>query len=389
MLRSSERILTTHSGSLPRPVELTKLHADRFSGIAIDEDRLSEATTEATRSVISAQVDAGIDIGNNGEAGRESFFTYVQHRMTGFGGASARAGMADILAYPSYIERMLRNSNAHDSVSLLSGPKCIAEIGYPSTALIEAECSQLRALLDERDDGGFFEAFVSSPSPGIVCAAMSNEHYSYLEDYVDAVADALAIEYRAILDAGFVLQIDAPDLAMERHTLFADRPLEEFLDFARHVVTAMNRALEGMDRDRIRLHVCWGNYEGPHDRDVALAEIWETVSAVRANAVLLSLANPRHAHEVRLFETVALREGVTLVAGVIDTTTNYIEHPEVVADRIEKVARVLGDPTRVIAGTDCGFETAAGFSAVAEELVWQKLRALAQGAEIATRRLFG
>ena len=388
MLRSSERILTTHAGSLPRPPELVRLLARRFEGVPIDDMELARVTTQATQSIISAQIDSGIDIGNNGEVGRESFFTYVQHRMTGFGGRSERSGMGDILAYPSFIDRLLRKSIAGDNVSLLAGPKCIGDVSYPSLSAIESECAELRGLLAERDDGGFFETFVSSPSPGIICAAMHNDHYRDLEDYVDAVADALALEYRAILDAGFLLQIDAPDLAMERHTLFADRPLEDFLAFARHVVTATNRALEGLDRDRIRLHICWGNYEGPHDQDVALAEIWDVVSAVRANAVLLALANPRHAHEYRLFETASLRNDVTLIAGVIDTTTNYVEHPELVADRIEKVARVLGDPTRVIAGTDCGFEPSAGFSAVAGEIVWQKLRALAQGAEIASRRLF-
>lgn len=388
MLRSSERILTTHAGSLPRPPELVRLLSRRFEGAPIDDAELARVTTQATQSIISAQIDSGIDIGNNGEVGRESFFTYVQHRMTGFGGRSERSGMGDILAYPSFIDRLLRKSIAGDNVSLLAGPKCIGDVSYPSLGAIESECAELHDLLAERDDGGFFETFVSSPSPGIVCAAMHNDHYRDMEDYVDAVADALALEYRAILDAGFLLQIDAPDLAMERHTLFAERPLDDFLAFARHVVTAMNRALEGLDRDRIRLHICWGNYEGPHDQDVALAEIWDTVSAVRANAILLALANPRHAHEYRLFESASLRNDVTLIAGVIDTTTNYVEHPELVADRIEKVTRVLGDPTRVIAGTDCGFEPSAGFSAVAGEIVWQKLRALAQGAEIASRRLF-
>jgi 5-methyltetrahydropteroyltriglutamate--homocysteine methyltransferase len=359
MLRSSERILTTHAGSLPRPPELVRLLSRRFEGASIDDAELARVITQATQSIISAQIDSGIDIGNNGEVGRESFFTYVQHRMTGFGGRSERSGMGDILAYPSFIDRLLRKSIAGDNVSLLAGPKCIGDVSYPSLGAIESECAELHDLLAERDDGGFFETFVSSPSPGIVCAAMHNDHYRDMEDYVDAVADALALEYRAILDAGFLLQIDAPDLAMERHTLFAERPLEDFLAFARHVVTAMNRALEGLDRDRIRLHICWGNYEGPHDQDVALAEIWDTVSAVRANAILLALANPRHAHEYRLFESASLRSDVTLIAGVIDTTTNYVE-----------------------------LEPSAGFSAVAEEIVWQKLRALAQGAEIASRRLF-
>jgi 5-methyltetrahydropteroyltriglutamate--homocysteine methyltransferase len=384
----SDRILTTHAGSLPRPKSLTALHAAKFAGEAVDEEALAKAVEDATRASIAMQLEAGLDIVNNGEAGRESFFTYVQHRMSGFGGTSQRRGMGDVLRYPAYLERLVRTAMEEQSVSLMSAPRATGEVRYVSAAPIEAECRQLRGLLDEVA-GRFSDAFVSSPSPGIVAAAMENAYYDDLETYVDALAEALRTEYAAIVAAGFLLQIDAPDLAMERHTLFQERTLEEFLDFARTVVAAINRALEGIPRDRVRLHVCWGNYEGPHDLDVPLADIWPVVSETRAGAFLLSMANPRHAHEYRLFESVELPEGALVVPGVIDTTTNYVEHPEAVADRIERVARAVGDPRRVVAGTDCGFETSAGFASVTEDVVWPKLRSLAEGAALASRRLFG
>jgi 5-methyltetrahydropteroyltriglutamate--homocysteine methyltransferase len=210
-----------------------------------------------------------------------------------------------------------------------------------------------------------------------------------MEAYIEALAGALRTEYMAITGAGFLLQIDAPDMALERHTLFQDKPLEEFLVFLRSVVTAINRALAGIPREQVRLHVCWGNYEGPHDLDVPLEEIWPEVSHINAGAFMLSMANPRHAHEYRLFENPAFLDDRLLISGVIDTTTNYVEHPEVVADRIERIANAVGDPHRIIAGTDCGFETAAGSKMVVEEVVWAKLKALAEGAAIASKRLLG
>jgi len=219
---------------------------------------------------------------------------------------------------------------------------------------------------------------------------MQNAHYDSLAAYVNALGEALQVEYAAIANAGFILQIDAPDLALERHTMFQDKPLAEFLEFVRIVVKAINQALGGIPREQVRLHVCWGNYEGPHDLDVPLADIWPEVSQINAGAVMLSMANPRHAHEYRLFADPGfLGPDRVLVPGVIDTTTNYVEHPEVVADRIERIVQTVGDPQRVIAGTDCGFETAAGSKMVIEGVVWAKLHALAEGASIASKRIFG
>jgi len=388
MQASTHRILTTHAGSLPRPDALTQLLTMKFSGATVDEASLSQTAEEAARFSVARQIDAGLDIINNGEMGRESFFSYVQHRMTGFGGTSTRPIMADITRYPGALERRRQAMGTTERVDLLRAPKAIGPILYTDPSQIEAECRELRRLLDEHT-GRFAEAFISAPSPGIIAAAMQNEHYPDLETYVNAVAAALRTEYAAIATAGFILQIDAPDLALERHTLFQDKPLSDFLEFARLVVSAVNRALQGIPKDQVRLHVCWGNYEGPHDLDVPLEDIWPVVSQMNVGAIMLSMANPRHAHEYRLFTEPGLLGDKLLIAGVIETTTNYIEHPLVVADRIERVATAVGDPRRIIAGTDCGFETAAGSKMVVPEIVWAKLKSLCEGAAIASRRLLG
>lgn len=388
MQRNADRILTTHAGSLPRPKSLIALHTAKYAGKPVEEAELTQAVEQATRQIIARQIEAGIDIINNGELGRESFFTYVQHRMTGFGGAGSRPIMADLTRYPGSLERRRQAMSTDERVDLLKAPKAIGQVSYVNAAPIEQECQQLKHLLAETT-GGFSQAFVSAPSPGIIAAAMQNEYYDNLETYINAVAEALRTEYAAIAAAGFILQIDAPDLALERHTLFQDKPLEDFLEFVRMVVAAINKSLAGIPREQVRLHVCWGNYEGPHDCDVPLEDIWPDVSQIKAGAVMLSMANPRHAHEYRLFEDPAFLGDRLLVTGVIDTTTNYIEHPKTVADRIERVAKAVGDPRRIMAGTDCGFETAAGSKMVIEEVVWAKLRSLAEGAAIASKRLLG
>jgi 5-methyltetrahydropteroyltriglutamate--homocysteine methyltransferase len=388
MRQSTDRILTTHAGSLPRPHSLIALHTARFAGTPIANMALELAAEEASRAAIARQIEAGIDIVNNGEMGRESFFTYVQHRMSGFGGTGTRPIMADLTRYPGSLERRRQSMGSDERVDLLRAPKAIGEVRYQSAAPIEQECGQLKRLLGETS-GGYAEAFISAPSPGIIAAGMQNDFYDDLATYVSAIAAALRTEYQAIADAGFILQIDAPDLALERHTLFQDRPLEDFLAFVRVVAVAINTALRGIPREQVRLHVCWGNYEGPHDCDVPLEDIWPEVAKIEAGAIMLSMANPRHAHEYRFFEDPAVLGDRLLISGVIDTTTNYVEHPAVVADRIERVAKALGDPQRIIAGTDCGFETAAGSKMVIEDVVWAKLRSLAEGAAIASKRLFG
>jgi 5-methyltetrahydropteroyltriglutamate--homocysteine methyltransferase len=307
--------------------------------------------------------------------------------MSGFGGKSHRPIMADLTRYPGSLERRRQAMGSNERVDLLSAPQAIGEIRYLRPDAIEEEVGHLRQLLDSVSWRG--QAFVSAPSPGIIAAAMENTYYEDMQAYVDAIAAALRVEYHTIAGAGFTLQIDAPDMALERHTLFQDKPLSEFLVFLHIVVNAINRSLEGIPRDQVRLHVCWGNYEGPHDLDVPLEEIWPEVSRVAAGTVMLSMANPRHAHEYRLFKDPDFLGDRKLVSGVIDTTTNYVEHPETVADRIERIAHAVGDPDRILAGTDCGFETAVGSKMVIPEVVWAKLRALSEGARIASQRLFG
>jgi 5-methyltetrahydropteroyltriglutamate--homocysteine methyltransferase len=383
--RSDSRILTTHAGSLPRPRPLVELQLATSRGEAVEPGALSRAAAEATRQAVTKQLECGIDVGNDGEQPRESFVTYLRYRLGGFfSGKSARPPVQDLAAYPSF--RALMQSQTRVSL-LTSPPRARGPVRYADRGPLDRELAAYRGALSGQA-GKFAETFWTAPSPGIVASAMQNDYYDSLSDYVDAVGDALRTEYEAIAAAGHVLQIDAPDLAMERHRLFAERPLEDFLAFVELVVSALNRALANVPRDKVRLHVCWGNYEGPHTFDVPLDELATRLYEAKVGALVLSMANPRHAHEHRSFAKFPLPKEWNLVAGVIDTTTNYVEHPEVVAERIETAAKAIGDPSRVLAGTDCGFDTSTGFGAVAEEIVWEKLRALSEGARIASRRLF-
>jgi 5-methyltetrahydropteroyltriglutamate--homocysteine methyltransferase len=380
VLRSETGFLTTHAGSLPRPRALAELHGRRSRGEDVDAAELEQAVLEATAAAVSAQAEAGIDVGNDGEQARESFVTYVQHRMNGFGGTSQRALMRDLLDHPDFLDLVVPR-HLRRQVDLMAAPAAVTAVASRDTSEIDAECALVAGA-------PFAETFMTAASPGIVASAMENRHYASMEQYVHAVADALRPEYHAIVERGLVLQIDAPDLALERHTLFADRPLADFLAWVDLVIGAINGALAGIDPGRARLHVCWGNYEGPHTLDVPLDDILPRLYHARVGALVLSMANPRHAHEYRCFERHPLPDDMLLVAGVIDTTTNYVEHPEVVADRLERVAGVVGDPRRVLAGTDCGFDTSAGIGDIAPSVVWEKLRALRAGADLATARLW-
>ncbi len=380
MLTSEKRVLTTHAGSLPRPQELAELHGRRSRGEGVDPDELRAAVADATAACIDAQVAAGIDIGNDGEQARESFVTYVQHRMTGFGDTSQRAMMRDLVEHPDFIELALPRFQ-RIKVNLFAAPAAIAPVAYANSGEVEAECRLV-------EGAPFAQTFMTATSPGMVAAAMDNRHYGSQADYVRALAAALATEYRYIVGQGLLLQIDAPDLAMERHTLFADRPLSEFLEWVELVIDAINEALTGIAPENVRLHVCWGNYEGPHTRDVPLEDILPLLYTANVGALVISMANARHAHEYACFARRPLPERMVLVAGVIDTTSNYVEHPEVVADRLAHAAVAVGDPRRIIAGTDCGFDTSAGLGDVAPSLVWEKLRSLRAGADLASERLF-
>jgi 5-methyltetrahydropteroyltriglutamate--homocysteine methyltransferase len=389
MQRSTSRILTTHTGSLPRPRELTRLYAMRAAGQPADAAEIARAGDAAVRSVVDKQRAAGIDVGNNGEQPRDSFFLYLKSRLSGLGGSWERPSRADIDRYPEFKRMWAEQHAARTQVSALGGlPKAIGEVKYVDPRAIADECRHFQTVLAEAP-GAFVEPFMSAPSPGILAMAVRNEYYDSLDSYLAALGTALQIEYETIVAHGFLLQIDAPDLALERHITYKNQPVADFVGFVEQVVATINRAIDGIPRDRVRLHVCWGNSESPHDADVPLEDILPVLLKADVGGLVLPFANPRHGHEFRCFEKFPLAEDQLLVAGVIDSLTNFVEHPEVVADRLERVAAVIGDRTRVLAGTDCGFDTSAGWGRVAEDVVWAKLTSLSEGARLASQRLFG
>jgi len=384
VIGSQERILTTHVGSLPRNGILTDLLIRREAGEAIDADMLAGEMDSAVRAIIDAEVAVGIDIGNDGEQQRVGFQTYIPTRMSGFGGESRRRIGRDFAEVPELIEMFQRRFPRHSRIS--NAPQAIGEVRYRGQSELLAEIDRFQNC---RRDAPFAEAFMTAPSPGIVATTMVNAHYDSHASYLRALARELRHEYRAIYAAGLILQIDAPDLAMERTMTFQDATEEEFLGVCELHVEALNAALEGIPRERVRLHCCWGNWEGPHVHDVPLARIWPAIACARVGAFSIEFANPRHQHEYRALREGGFAKDAILIPGVIDTTTHFVEHPEVVAQRITEAVAVVGDRERVIASTDCGFGTFAGREWVAAPVVWKKLKALSEGAQIASRRLWG
>ena len=386
MTASARRILVTHTGSLPRPDALRHLYVRQSRNEAIPDGELKSAARDAVADSIRRQLAAGIDIGNDGEQQRGAFFLDIRHRMNGFGGSWKRPARGDVLKYPSFQRVIEAQSGKREAVTApnIAPPEAIGEIRYVEPG-ITPECKVLRDALDAQ--GGFSDAFMTAPAPGLIALAMRNAYYDTEQAYLDALAAALRAEYVKIAEAGFVLQIDSPALGMERSRTYRDRPLSDFLDFADRAIAAINTAIGDIPRERVRLHVCWGNAEGPHDEDVPLTDLIAVLRNARVGAWVLPFANPRHAHEYRYLDKL-LTGDQAIVAGVIDTTTNYIEHPEEIAERLKRVAAVVGDPGRVIGGTDCGFDTSAGAGKVAEEIVWAKLSSLSEGARIASRSLF-
>lgn len=395
MLRSDNRILTTHVGSLPRGKELGRL-LRRFDAGRMDEEEareLPKLVETRTGEVVQQQVDVGLDVVNDGEMGKFGYSTYVKERLTGFGGKHYPAVPADPLEVPSMSEAW------RDSFKLAT-PTCVGPIEYVG---VDALDDEIRLLADAAKLAGAAEAFASAASPGVISIFLGNCHYPTHEAYVFALADAMRQEYEAIVNAGLILQLDCPDLAMARHTralhessgeaetssalAFVDGSVDEFRRFAAINVEALNHAVRNIDPQRMRMHVCWGNYNGPHHLDVPLGDVVDIVLRARPAGLLVEAANPQHEHEWRLWEEVELPEEKVLVPGCLDTTANYLEHPGVVADRIERYATVVGRE-RVIAGVDCGFSTFASGGFVDPEVVWWKLASLVEGAKIATRRLW-
>lgn len=380
-------IPVTHVGSLPRSTALVDFLIDRENGDAVDDRAMTDAVALGVEHVIAQQLAAGVNIGNDGEQSRAGFQTYVAERMDGFGAASERRTPLDYSQFPKFAEMM--RFRMRRVARVRNAPQAVGELRYSGTEAIEAECS--RALSAGRPGavGGFADMFMTAPSPGIVATTMHNAHYDSDEAYLEAIGRELRTEYAAILNKGLILQIDAPDLAMERCIAFQDMSDVDFRDRIELHVDCLNRALDGFDRSRIRLHCCWGNWDGPHVHDVGLADVLPVLYRAHVGGLSIPFANPRHQHEVDALAKDPPPDHLTILPGVIDSTNNYVEHPEVVARRLVQVAEAIGDPARVIASTDCGFGTFAGFEFVAEDVLWAKLRTCREGADLASARLSG
>jgi len=380
MKRSLDRILTTHTGSLPRPPDVVEMLAAHEAGKA-DEPALARRVREAVAEVVRKQADAGVDVLNDGETSKFVYSTYVKDRLTGFGGQAPMMAMGDMVDFPEYGQKMFRDMGADPEAYVM--PACIGEVRVKDRSLMRADIDNLKAATEgvKAED-----VFMSAASPGVIALFFRNQYYPSHEAYVGALADAMREEYEAIARSGFVLQLDCPDLAMGRHIQFPDASLEEFRRIARLNVEAMNHATAGIDPDQMRIHLCWGNYEGPHHKDVALKDIIDVVFQARPNGISVEACNPRHEHEWQLFEDMKLPDGKLLIPGVIDSTNNYIEHPELVAQRLTRYARLVGQEN-VMAGSDCGFQTGAGTSLVDPKIAWAKFQTMAEGARLASEQL--
>src|SRR5215468_7493941 len=385
MKHSDERILTTHVGSLPRNAVLTDLLIRDELGETVDKAELARQSEAAVRHVVSEQAAAGVDILNDGEQPRVGFQTYVAQRMKGFGGESKRPRSPDYTRFPVWAAQLNRRFPRRAKVT--NAPQAVADVAYEDLTPAKEECRMFRAALDGLGKPPV-EAFMTAASPGIIATTLLNAHYDSHEAYVFALARQMRKEYELIA-RDFVLQIDAPDLALERATLFQDKTVPEFVKIAEMHIAALNEALAGIPRERVRLHCCWGNYDGPHIHDVPLGDILPVLTQAKVGALSIEFANPRHQHEYAALKTAKLPPEFLLLPGVIDTKTNFVEHPEVVANRICEAVDAVGDRSRVIASCDCGFGTFAGSELVAEEVVWAKLRTCREGADLATRRLWG
>jgi 5-methyltetrahydropteroyltriglutamate--homocysteine methyltransferase len=373
------RVLTTHVGSLPRPRELVDLVWAEDRGEPVDREQYDRLLAEAVNDRVRHQVEAGIDFVSDGEMSKIGYATYIRHRLSGFEvGDVPRATPADLDAYPRYRDRLAQEGGSARYLR----PICRGPITYEHPEPLERDLDRLSKAVEGQPIAG---AFMNAPSPGIIALFQPNEYYPSLDDYLDAIGEAMKTEYQAIVAAGFQLQIDAPDLAMGRHIMYRDRSDEEFVAAAARHVEAINRALRDLPAEKVRLHVCWGNYEGPHHLDIDVAKIIDVVLGAKPATILFEAANPRHEHEWAVWGEAAIPADKTLAPGVLDSTTNYIEHPELVAQRIRSYTDIVGTG-RVVAGTDCGFGTWSGFGSVDPEICWAKLASLAEGARLASER---
>ena len=381
MSASAGRILTTHVGSLPRSQAVTDVLFARERDEARDVDADDEVLRTAVAEVVRRQVGIGIDVVSDGETSKISYATYIARRLSGFDGDTPREPGQDLVEFPG----LLRKLAERGATAKYRRPRCVAAVAVKDLGPLTTDLRNLQGAVAAAHPTA---AFMNAASPGVIALFQPNDYYRTQDEYLEALAAALQAEYEGIVRAGILLQIDAPDLAMGRHTMYRDRSLEEFERLAARHIEVLNHALRNVPPERVRMHVCWGNYEGPHHHDVPLARLLPIVFKVRAQGLLFEAANPRHAHEWAVFKDVRVPEDKVLIPGVLATTTNYIEHPELVAERLERFAHIVGRE-RVIGGTDCGFGTFAGFGPVEPDIAYLKLRSLVEGAQLASSRLWG
>jgi 5-methyltetrahydropteroyltriglutamate--homocysteine methyltransferase len=380
MKTSQDRILTTHVGSLPRPPELRQLLVAKDKGEPYDRAELERQTRDAVLAIVRRQAATGVDIVNDGEMSKPGYSTYVADRLSGFAGHEPAKPRLDTRDHPNFMaayERMTGANVARRSV-------CVGPIAVRDREPLNQDIANLRDALAQV---GVAEGFMTAASPGLVPVFQNNRHYPSHEAYVEAIAAAMQEEYEAIVEAGFVLQLDCPDLAMAHHTSFQDLNEADFLKRAAFHVTVLNHALRNVPADRCRIHICWGNYEGPHDHDIDFAKVAPILVKAKPMALVVEAANPRHAHEWRVWQDVKLPDDKILIPGVLDTSTNYVEHPELIAERLCRFADLVGRE-RVVAGSDCGFGTFAGYGKLDPDISFKKLRAMVEGAALASKRLW-
>ena len=388
MQRSQQRILTTHTGSLPRPRPLLDLLIRQDREEPIDKAEFDRLTEAAVKEVIDKQLAAGIDIGNDGEQPRSGFAGYVTQRMTGFGGGATRPPWRDFVDFPDFAELWQKRMAHMKTAAAFTTPQAVADIEYTDLSAATQECN-LFLRCTQAQPQQFVDRFITAVSPGMVATYLLNAYYDSHENYVLAVAKQLKKEYELIHAKGFILQIDSPDLACDHAWFFQHLSVQEFQKVVESNIAAINIATENIPAERIRLHVCWANLESPHVHDIALEKILPILYQAKVGALSVELANPRHQHEYAVFKDYPLPDSMVVIPGVIDPKTNYVEHPQVVANRILQTVEAVGDRSRVIAGVDCGFSTVAGLQVVADSVVWAKLRTLREGADLASTRLWG
>jgi 5-methyltetrahydropteroyltriglutamate--homocysteine methyltransferase len=381
MSASAGRILTTHVGSLPRSQAVTDVLFAREREETRDVARDDAVITAAVAEVVRRQVEVGIDIVSDGEMSKISYATYIARRLAGFAGDTPREPGQDLVEFPG----LLRKLAERGATAKYRRPRCVAAVAVKDLKPLETDIRNLNAAAAAAHPAG---TFMNAASPGVIALFQPNDYYRTQDEYLEALAAALQVEYESIVGAGIVLQIDAPDLAMGRHTMYRDRSLEEFERLAARHIEVLNHALRNVPAERARMHVCWGNYEGPHHHDVPMARLLPIVLKAKPQGLLFEAANPRHAHEWAVFRSASIPEDKILIPGMLATTTNYVEHPELVAERLERFAHIVGRE-RVMAGTDCGFGTFAGFGPVEPDIAYLKLKSLVEGARIASRRLWG